>query len=298
MQLCHRGSHWERIEKRCVYAAASDLRFVFLTINGQSDPHAELYVFAETKKWYKQIIISSLHQLISKQSLSNRCIKVISPSRPCCYTEYHHRLLNYRPLSDKERTKGGGTCERSTQPASCWISSLVPFIQRTTHDTRRWMNYERITKRMLMTKREKKSTISQIVGRVDCYTHACPLACPLACPRCLIAWHTFASELRAELSKKERSRSTLWSFSLCLFDAPCGNKPADLGIQRWWCRVLKRMCASPRGCPPPGARVSAISAREPVSIPAMTEHICQELGCKIPNEHTCTHAHTDTHEPV
>lgn len=53
--------------------------------------------------------------------------------------------------------------------------------------------------------REKKSTISQIVGRVDCYMHACPLACP----RCLIAWHTFASELRAELSKKERSRSTL-----------------------------------------------------------------------------------------
>lgn len=41
-----------------------------------------------------------------------------------------------------------------------------------------------------------------------------------------------------------------------------------------------RACASP------------ISAREPLSIPAMTAQTCQELGCGIPNEHVRAHAHT------
>lgn len=140
--------------------------------------------------------------------------------------------------------------------------------------------------------RQKKSTISQIVGRVDCYMHACPLACP----RCLIAWHRFASELRAKLSKKERSRSTLWSLSLCLFDAPCGNKPADFGTRWWWCWVLKWTCASPRGCRAPHPLCTCMcvcNLCEGTGVYPSDD--CANLSREIPNEHACTHTHTSRH---
>lgn len=74
--------------------------------------------------------------------------------------------------------------------------------------------------------------------RVDRYpdtacVHACLPACLPPLPDCLAHICIRAERSRAE----EHSRRSLWSLSLCLFDAPRGNTPADLGTRRW-CWVL------------------------------------------------------------
>lgn len=58
-------------------------------------------------------------------------------------------------------------------------------------------------------------------------------ACLPSLPDCLAHICIRVERSRAE----EHSKRSLWSLSLCLFDAPCGNTPADLRTRRW-CWVL------------------------------------------------------------
>lgn len=69
-------------------------------------------------------------------------------------------------------------------------------------------------------------------------------ACLPSLPDCLAHICIRVERRRAE----EHSRRTLWSLSLCLFDAPCGNKPADLGMRRQCWMLSGWMCVCVGGC--------------------------------------------------